>query len=184
MEGRPMYKILRRGLFRPKLRLVAPEGIGAGQEFDRLAAELGTFVRRARKVGFVAARKADAPQAVVSHWNGVETTNMAQPGDWIIANLDAGRETLRDKTGNANLYVIEAGKFPALYEAASGTSEFGDVYLAKGEVEAVYLSGGFIIKAPWGETQEADDGYLLRNGDEVYGNNKETFERTYEFSAR
>jgi len=179
-----MYKILRRGFFRPKLRLVAPEGIGAGAEFDRLAAELGTFVRRARKVGFVSARKAGAQQTVVSHWNGVETTNTAQPGDWIIANLDAGQVPLRDKAGNSNLYVIEAGKFPGLYEAASGTTEFGGVYRAKGEVDVIYLSGGFLIKAPWGEVQQAGDGYLLRNSEEVYGNNRETFERTYEFSAR
>lgn len=178
-----MYKILRTGLFRPKVRLVAADGIAPGAEFDKLAKDLHSFARRARKTGFVAARCASAPELVETRWNGAETTNSAQPGDWIVTNLDANRAPLRDKTGNLNQYVIAAAKFPDLYEPASGASAFGQVYGAKGEVLAIYLSGGFLIKAPWGEMQEADDGYILRNGNEVYGNNKETFERTYEFSA-
>jgi len=162
-----MYKILRNGTLRPKLRLVAAEGIDAGEEYDGLAVELGTFIKRARKVGFVAARKAEAAQVVVTLWNGVETTNAAQPGDWIATNLDAAQAPLRDQAGNANRYVIAAERFPELYEPALGQTEFGEVYRAKGEVDAIYLSGGFLLKAPWGEVQEAEDGYLLRNGKDV-----------------
>ena len=174
-----MYQLVRSGVWRPRVRLVAPAGIDAAGEFDRLAVDLHTFVRKARKSGFVAARKCLAREAVETHWNGTETTNTAEPGDMIAANLDSARKVLRDAAGNANVYVILAAKFPERYERDSGTTEFGAVYRAKGVVEVLYLPGGFEILAPWGQLQEAGDGYLLRSGNEVYGNNKETFERTY-----
>jgi len=175
-----MYKILRTGFWRPKARLLAPDGIDAGEEFNRMAVDLHTFVRKAHKTGFVAARVAGARQAVVTHWNGQETTNTAEPGDFVVTNLGPDRVTLLDRSGNVNVYVIAAARFPDLYEPDSGQTKFGEVYRAKGVVDALYLSGGFILKAPWGELQQADEGYLLRNGREVYGNSKETFERTYQ----
>jgi hypothetical protein len=60
-----------------------------------------------------------------------------------------------------------------------GQTEFGPIYLPKGVVEAIHLSGGFEILAPWGQKQQSPDGYLLLNGTEVYGNDKNTFEATY-----
>jgi hypothetical protein len=33
-----------------------------------------------------------------------------------------------------------------------------------------------------GEAQVAASGYLLRNGSEMYGNNKDTFDKTYKTS--
>src|SRR5450432_2457140 len=69
-EDRPMYKILRVGLFRPKHRLLAADGIRAVEEYDQVARDLHTFVRRAHKVGFVSARQAVASEMVVTHWNG------------------------------------------------------------------------------------------------------------------
>lgn len=178
-----MYQLVRSGVFRPRVRLLAPAGIDAAGEFDRLAAELHTFVRRARKTGFVAARLSRFREAVVTHWNGTETTNTAQPGDMIATNLDAVRQVLRDAAGNSNVYVILAAKFPELYERDAGTTEFGDVYRAKGVVDVIHVSGGFEILAPWGQVQQAGEGYLLRSGTEVYGNNKETFERTYKMEG-
>jgi hypothetical protein len=47
-------------------------------------------------------------------------------------------------------------------------------------VDALHLSGGFDIVAPWGERQTAPDGYLILSGRQVYGNNAETFAATYE----
>ena len=102
------------------------------------------------------------------------------PADWVVANLAPDAGILRDKGGNANIYAIRAKKFASLYRRAKGQNEFGDIYRATSQVEALYLSGGFEILAPWGEIQQADAGYLLRNGGEVYGNHKETFETTYE----
>jgi hypothetical protein len=34
--------------------------------------------------------------------------------------------------------------------------------------------------APWGERQTGADGYLLMNGEEVYGAGTDAFEKTYE----
>ena len=67
-----------------------------------------------------------------------------------------------------------------LYEPTEGRNDFGAIYRAKGVVSAIRLTGGFDIAAPWGERQQAPAGYLILNGAEVYGNNAETFEATYE----
>ena len=79
-----------------------------------------------------------------------------------------------------NTYVVPADRFPSLYELTEGHNEYGDVYRAKGVVDAIELPGGFDIVAPWGEQQQAPAGYLVLNGEEVYGNNAETFATTYE----
>jgi hypothetical protein len=79
--------------------------------------------------------------------------------------------------------VIEAARFAELYEPAGGESAQGPVYRAKGIVSAIPLPGAFDIAAPWGERQTAASGYLLYNGQEVYGSSKEAFEKTYEVEA-
>ena len=159
-------------------RLVATERLGSG-DFTDIAAALGETPRRARKTGFVSARVATQQQTIETQWNGKETTAVAEPGDWIATNMSADGKILRDASGDANTYVITAAKFPDLYERDEGKTEFGDVYRARGAVEALFFPGGFEILALWGEIQRADAGYFLLNGDEVYGNNKETFEATY-----
>lgn len=177
-----MFKLERTGFgFWRKVRLVAPDGMD-GKSFDELGRELGTRPRRARKTGRIAARQATAEEHVETRWNGKETQNTAQPGDWVVTALAAGGAPLRDSDGEMNVYVIKAQRFPELYErASSARSEVGDVYDPKGVVDALRLTGGFEIKAPWGETQQASSGYLLRNGNDVYGNNRETFEASYQF---
>jgi hypothetical protein len=135
---------------------------------------------RARKIGFVAARKAKKPEVVETRWNGQETTNRARVADWIVTNLDPQQKPLRDDEGNVNRYVIPAEGFADLYEPTEGRNAYGAVYRAKGVVDAVALPGGFDIVAPWGERQTAPSGYLLCNGTDVYGNNTETFEATYQ----
>ncbi len=117
---------------------------------------------------------------VETRWNGKETTNTARPGDFIVTNLSPQRQPLRDREGHMNVYVIAADKFPALYEPTSETSEHGAIYRAKGVVSALPLPGGFDILAPWGERQTGASGYLLLNGDEVYGSSRDAFEATYE----
>ena len=140
---------------------------------------------RARKIGYVAARRAVRREAVETRWNGKETTNTAQRGDWIITSLSATKEPLRDRDGSLNIYVITADVFPGLYEPTDSRCEHGTIYRAKGIVDAIELPGGFDILAPWGERQQAPEGYLLFNGKDVYGNNAETFNATYvEIAAR
>jgi len=149
-------------------------------DFDNIAVRLGTRIVRARKIGYVAAIKATRRQAVETRWNGKETKNTARAGDWIVINMSSDRKVLRDRDGGVNRYVITAESFPSLYEAAGDSGSFGDIYRAKGVVEAIPLPGGFSIMAPWGERQIAPAGYLLCNGADVYGNNQETFVATYQ----
>jgi hypothetical protein len=149
-------------------------------EFRAIADQLRQSPRRARKVGYVAARQTQRHEAVETRWNGKETTNMAQPGDWIVTSLSPKQEPLRDRDGSVNTYVVAADRFDSLYEASADRNEHGTIYRAKGVVDTIELPGGFDIVAPWGERQQAPAGYLILNGDEVYGNNAETFSATYE----
>jgi hypothetical protein len=153
-------------------------------DFLAIAAKLSQRPVRARKTGYVAARQANRRETVETHWNGSETTNTAQPGDWVVTNLSPEQEPLRDSGGSVNAYVIPADRFPKLYEATSGRNEHGTIHRAKGMVDALHLGGGFDIVAPWGERQQSATGYLILNGDDVYGNNTETFSATYEEIAR
>jgi hypothetical protein len=150
------------------------------RDFDQLATKLSVTPKRARKIGFVAAAQTTTVRRIDTEWNGKETTNVANPGDWIATNLSPQLAPLRDRDGNLNTYVIPAARFPDLYEPTATRIALGDVYMAKSVVLALRLPGGFDILAPWGERQRAASGYLLLNGDEVYGNNAETFEATYE----
>jgi len=134
---------------------------------------------RARKKSLVAARKAERREKVDTHWNGQETTNTAHPGDFVVTSLAHNHTALRDRSGSINSYVIRAKTFAKLYASVPGGNKFGRFYAAVSVVTAIYFSGGFDILAPWGRRQRALKGYLLLNGNEVYGNNAETFEATY-----
>jgi hypothetical protein len=149
-------------------------------DFREIAKAIGARPVKARKIGFVAGHKADKGERVDTFWNGKETTNMAQSGDWIVINISSSGQPLRDKSGQLNRYVIKSEAFPNLYEPAAGKNEFGPIFRSKSIVEAIYLPGGFDILAPWGQQQTAPAGYILLNGGEVYGNNEETFAQTYE----
>lgn len=163
-----------------KARLVSRAGLTLA-DFDKIAEQLGMTPFRARKTGFVAAEKARGGEVVETRWNGKETSNTARKGDWIVTRISSRGETLRDREGHENRYVIAAERFSDLYEPAGGPGGANrpDLYRANGTVTAIRLEGGFDIVAPWGERQVAPAGYLILNGDEVYGNNAETFEATY-----
>jgi hypothetical protein len=152
-------------------------------DFERIAADLGNRPIRARKIGYVAARKATKREVVETHSDGKETINTARVGDFIVTNLSPRREPLRDRDGELNIYVIVAERFPALYEPTGDESTHGAVHRAKGVVSAIRLPGGFDIAAPWGERQTAPSGYLLCNGREVYGASRSDFEATYAVEA-
>lgn len=174
-----VFSIERRAGTNPTNRLVAPSRLHRA-DFQGVADRLGTKPVKARKIGLVAARKADETETVVTEWNGSETSNTALPGDWIVTNMSRDKVVLTDAAGHANTYVIKAETFPGLYEPVPGENEHGSFFKAKGTVEAIFLSGGFDLVAPWGERQQAERGYLVMNGKDVYGNNAETFEATYE----
>ena len=108
-----------------------------------------------RKEGYVAARQAERDETIVTRLDGMETRNVARPGDWIATNMDADQNLLRDGTGEVNHYVIQPARFAELYEPTAAQNDFGRVCRAKGMVDAVAFAGGFDILAPWGERQRA-----------------------------
>ena len=111
-----MFNIQSKGFFRRKNRLVAPTKLEPA-DFYKVADRIGVTPFKARKIGFVAARKAAQIETVQTRWDGKETTNSARPGDWIVTNLSPAHEVIHDKTGHENTYVIRAETFPSLYDA-------------------------------------------------------------------
>jgi hypothetical protein len=174
-----MFELVTSGVRKVKYRLVAGTVLRRS-DFTRLSTRLRTAGVRARKVAFVAARTAREREDVTTYWNGKETTNTARPGDFIVTSLTRRKTVMRDKHGNPNQYVVKARMFRKLYGAAPGRNRFGKFFQSKSVVTAIYLSGGFDIIAPWGRRERAPKGYLLLNGNTVYGNNAQTFEATYD----
>ena len=148
-----------------KDRLVA-DAVLTPLDFQRIAEVLGRPPLRARKDGFVAARRAERSEVVETRWNGKVTSNTARPGDFIVTNLSAQRQPLRDGEGQMNVYVIAAERFADLYEPAGEHGEHGAAYRVKG---ALLFSGGLDIAAPWGSRQSLTAGYLLYSDAGVYG---------------
>jgi hypothetical protein len=174
------FRIVQTGPGKDRARLVADAVLTRG-DFERIGDAVGAGrLMRARKTGLVAARKARKRQVVETYWNGTETTNTARRGDWIVTNLTPEQKPLVDAEGRLNSWVIGKERFGNLYEPTGEEGELGAVYRATSVVEAIFLPGGFDILAPWGERQTAASGYLIRNGDAVYGNHADTFEATYE----
>lgn len=174
-----MFQVVYRGLLRDLARVVSQDVITPA-DFDAICDAVGEPARRARKVGFVAARQAEQTEHIETLWEGDETSNTANPGDWIVTNMSSPDIVMKDGSGNVNTYVISADKFPTLYEPTDRSNEYGLIHTSKGVVDSVFLPGGFDIAAPWGAQQTARHGYLLRNGTDVYGNQTETFRATYE----
>jgi hypothetical protein len=176
------YRIETRGLVRKKQRLTAPTVLSPA-DFDRIARDLGTPPRRARKVGLVAAKQLTEAMLHTIDWAGESTKTKGEPGDWLVTNLAKNATPIRDK-GKINQYVIKAETFAKRYEPMSAESEHGKHHKARQsvEVDALYFSGGLDIAAPWGERQVLETGYLLKSGGEVYGNAKKSFDETYEFA--
>jgi predicted acylesterase/phospholipase RssA len=145
-----------------------------------LAAELSAPPLPAQKIGFVTARQAEKVEKVDTHYDGHETTNTANVGDWIATNVTPAGMPLRDSSGRLNTYVIARETFSRLYEPAERESELGPLYGAKGMVSVLKLPGSFDILAPWKQRQRGNAGYLIRNGEEIYGIEKSVFHRTYD----
>ena len=165
--------------FRKTWRLTSNE-ILTPADFEALAKQLSVDPLLAQKIGFVAARRAEKIEKVDTLSDGYETTNTANVGDWIVTNMSLHGVALRDPRGRPNTYVIRGDTFERLYEATDRQSEFGPLFRARGTITVVELPGSFDILAPWKERQKAKAGYLVRNGDEIYGIEKSIFHRTYD----
>jgi predicted acylesterase/phospholipase RssA len=174
-----MYKLERRGFLRKAWHFTSKEILNPS-DFDAIAKQLSVDPLLAQKIGFVAARRAEAIERVETRTEGNETTNKANVADWIVTNMTPHGMPLRDASGRLDTYVIRANAFERLYERAGRESEFGILYRAKGTVSAIELPGSFDIVPPWGTRQKSKAGYLIRSGSEIYGIEKTIFHRTYD----
>lgn len=172
------FTVTTHGLLRSEGRIVASECL-TESDFRQIAIELGQVPVVARKMGTVSARQCDAPERIVTYWNGVETSVIALPRQWIVTSLTRENVPMRDSGGRENTYVIEDVRFQALYVRDDCGQAADAIYRSVSLVEVIEVVGGFDILAPWGERQRAPSGYLVLNGELVYGNNRETFELTY-----
>jgi len=120
-----MFKIVRTGA-RGDARLEA-DIVLTPAIFNASAEELGSPPVRARKIGYVAMRKAASSEVIETRSNGAETTNTARVGDFIVTNLSPERKPLRDRDGHLNVYVIEAARFADLYEPAAARAPRADL---------------------------------------------------------
>ena len=103
-----------------KPRLVASTQL-TSKDFQCVARRMGVGPFRARKVGYVAARRAEVAQCIETLGNGKESQDVAQPGDYVVTNLSPERIPLRDRRAQTNTYVIRAIRFPELYEPEGDT---------------------------------------------------------------
>jgi hypothetical protein len=120
--------------------------------------------------------------------DGVETSNTAKYGDYVV----------RNETAAAEEYIVPAAKFPNLYEYLPGLYDEveraegeGSGYLrykAKGEVDGVMFTAAdfgtwnpLTFIAPWGSPMVAKDGDMIvsPDGKEVYRIAATEFAETY-----
>lgn len=162
----------------PKPRLFSTDPLDAVADFPRIVEDQKDYdlkIVRARKIAFVSARKATGPERFVTRYNGKESNAVGEAGDWVVTNMDTARNVIVDADGHENKYVVKAADFDRLYKRDSG-----NIYKAQGIVDAIELTGGFDIVAPWRERQQGPYGYVVRNGKDVYGIHGDAFDKTYE----
>lgn len=186
-----MYEIKSSGFAERTKRLVSDTKL-TPEEFREIAAVIGGGPPiRARKLGHLAAYRADDQHRVPTQWQDEDTVNIAEPGDWIVIRLNKeGTAPDTDDNGKINTYVVKDDAFmrsnrrvgeleirhPMIYPDRALP-----VFQGTATVDALYFSGGVDIIAPWGQRQSfGEAAYLLLNRDEVYGNAKASFEADYE----
>lgn len=137
-----------------------------------------------KKFKKVLARKAVEGETIQTVTNdGLETTNTAKAGDFIIKN----------QTEAGEMYIIGAEKFEARYDFLEDGTDGFSVYLPKGKVVAVEMNetllkrlnlpAEFYLIAPWGEEMVVKKGdYLASPLDfsEVYRIAQKEFFETYQ----
>ena len=140
--------------------------------------------KRFRKTRQVHARAAKNREKVVTITaDGVETKNVAKPGDMVVKNL----------TGAQELYIISSKSFPRLYVLNDDLEDGWALYDPKGEVLAVEVSkklmrdlgvnAEFFIEAPWGSDERVRSGDFLVSPfptlKKIYRIARREFEQTY-----
>jgi hypothetical protein len=136
----------------------------------------------------VLARKAETEEEVLTVTSeGIETTNTAQPGDFIVQNPTEAKEC----------YVIKAEKFPKRYELLDSNqdsewktySPIGKVFAIELTPElsrAMSLDLPFEFMAAWGSPMTADaEDFLVCPPDysEIYKIGNQEFHETYQIES-
>ncbi len=141
----------------------------------------GTLFRKYKKVY---ARKAAEGEEIITVTNdGVETSNTANEGDYVIKN----------QTGAQEMYIIGGEKFNKRYRLLGEAEEEFSEYQPIGKVIGLELTPAmltelgfqseFVFMAPWGEKMVAKQGdYLVSppGFEEVYRIARKEFFETYE----
>ena len=52
--------------------------------------------------------------------NGLESSDVAAPGDWTVTNLSPDRHVIRDDDGHEDAYVVKDEAFHRLYSRDHG----------------------------------------------------------------
>lgn len=139
-----------------------------------------------QKTKTVYARKVVKSELVETHTSdGLETTNIAEVGDYIIENDTEAQER----------YVISDLKFKSRYTPLDVTNESTwGIYQAIGQIQAIELTDEVLLKlgisedifyfvAPWQENMIAKKGDFLgipMDNDEIYRLARKEFFETYE----
>lgn len=136
------------------------------------------------KFGKVQARKVTKVETIVTITSsGVETTNVANKGDYILTN---------STTKTKEQYVIPKEKFKTLYKKIKPLTKDTALYQPKGQILALQITAAilkafqwpkkFYIMARWKEKQVVHVGDYLAcplSGDEIYRIGADEFLKTY-----
>ena len=125
-----------------------------------------------RKFQSVHARVATKKESVVTLTpSGRETINLANPGDYIIRQLDDEQ------------YVLSKEKFESRYTQTSVTDGDWRIYEPTGKIRAYRYWGPYMyFEAPWGEKTVLNNGDFLASPldlSEIYRIDQKSFEQTY-----
>lgn len=129
-----------------------------------------TNARLARKCARVRARQVTRVEEVASIMEDGfrETMNEARPGDYIVQN----------PTGEQ--YVTGKDEFEQRYRQTEQQNVYEPI---SRPVRVVELNENVCFEAPWGEEMRIKAGgvLILRESGEIYGIQRDEFQRTYEY---
>ena len=129
-----------------------------------------THARLARKCARVRARQATRAEEVASVMEDGfrETRNEARPGDYIVQN-PSGEE-----------YVTAKDTFEERYRQTEQQNVYEPI---SPPVKVVELDENVCFEAPWGEEMRIRAGgvLILRDSGEIYGIQRDEFQKTYEY---
>ncbi len=155
-----------------------PEPIPQSELLQKVLPLLDRYGRPYRKTGMVKARVAILEERVETHTaDGLETVNIADPGDYIVTNPTKAGES----------YVLSSETFQEKYEPAGDgqfrpTGAIRALELTAEVLAALGLPDEFHFIAPWADPMVAKAGDFLACPDgkeEVYRIARQEFAETY-----